>query len=109
MTSWVTTVSLGLVLGNWAPGIWRWFLISTRPYRATRNMLVIRLGYLVIVVSGVGSCALLLGCLEQMGIGRARQGDVTLWVYAITLALSLFLTAREELVWRKSSDLLRNQ
>jgi hypothetical protein len=67
------------------------------------------LGYLMIMVSGVGSVVLLLAALERMGVGRTREGAGALWVYAITLACGVALTIRSEIRWRKSVALLEDK
>ena len=99
-------ISLGLILGSWASGVWFWFLWWTRSYRKVRNRFVIRLGYVVVPLSSLGPLFVFLRSLERMNIGRGTpQEDAGLWAYTISLGAVAALTGRSELKWRKSVGL----
>ena len=105
----VVAISLGVGLGSLASGVLGLFLVLTRQHRRFRNLLIIGLGYIVFLVSSIGSLLLLLGTLERMGISRAIQGDAGLWMYSLSFACGVFISGMAEIKWRKSIGLLPNK
>ena len=99
-------ISLGLILGSWASGIWLWFFWFTRSYRKVRNKFAIGLGYVLIAASSLGPIFVFRRSLERMNIGRGTpQDDAAMCAYTIGFASVAALTFWSELKWRKSVGL----
>ncbi len=99
-------VSLGVMLGSWASGVWGLFLWLTRSHRRVRNMLVIGLGYIVIGISSLGSLLVFLGTLERMEIRRGTIPDnVAMCAFTVSFAFVAGSALRSEFRWRRSVGL----
>ena len=105
MNSTAATILLGLVLGSSGSGAWTCYFGFTRPYRRVGNRLVIRLGYLVIGVSSLGTIWLMTEIYEKMGFGSKSQSDVALCAYTVGFAFIGLLNLVSEMKWRKAIGL----
>ena len=75
----------------------------SRSHRRVNNLLAIRLGQLLVVVS-IGTGLLLITAFdEDFGIVRHSSPHyATLWAFVATCASGLFFALREDLRWQKS-------
>ena|SRR6266404_1696905 len=98
-------LSFGAGLGGLVPGLLAWYLVGTRQYRRTGNLLIIGLGYFLLLATSVGSLLLLISGLEGLGVGRHSQRDAAVYAYTASLACGVFLAGRSEIRWRRSVGL----
>jgi hypothetical protein len=103
-------ISLGLIIGTWASGVWFGFFWLTRSYRRVRNRLVIGLGYLVLGLSTLGPLLVFLRSLERMNIRHDTiQAHAATGAYTIGFASMAALTFWSEVRWRKSVGLWKKK
>ncbi len=95
-------ILLGVIFGSCASGFIGWYLWFTRSGRRVRNMFVIRSGYLVVTVSGVGSLALLREVLNRLGLLDESHSRWPFWAYAASVMIVMCLVGRSEDRWRKT-------
>lgn len=102
----LVAISLGLIFGSWASGVFVLLLVLTRRYRRVRNPFVLGLCYILFSASTLGSILLLLTTLELIEVGgSSSQHDAALFACAISFVCGIFIGVRVEIRWRKSIGL----
>jgi hypothetical protein len=106
VTATLIATFAGLLFGSAWAGAVGWYLLLTRSYRQVRNLIVIRLGYLLVGTVSIGSLLLLLSLCDVMGIARQSFSlNAALYAYTISCACVAFFVGRSEIRWRKSVGL----